>query len=332
MILPALGAVRRRWAPPTPRDPAQIPGLMPIEGRETAMPSSLRFLTYLAPSIPLEFFADVVQHIEREVGLRCELRFETSRSGPGRDDPDPFSSGQTDVGFMCSPSFLWLRDREPPAVELVPAAPVFNDPRVRGKSLYFADVIVRREQVAQSFLELAGSRWAYNDACSLSGYFSVLSKLSETGVDGHFFEEFRATGSHLNSMELVGNGEVDAAAIDSHALALNLRSSLRLRKQVRVLESWGPYPAQPVVARASLDRELKQHLAQTLLQMGQHARMRSTLSAYGIERFTHVTEAFYDRLRQTIRQGESLRDGWRRKPAGSMTSAVLDRIADPLGR
>src|SRR5919202_3613399 len=148
----------------------------------------LRFITYLSPGIPQGFFEAIVDHVRRTLGReRVSLRAETRVSGPERGTRDPFSTGDYDVGFMCSPSYVWLRELRPPPVELLGVAPVFNDARSGGRPVYFCDVVVRADSGVRSFPELRGRSWAYNDRCSLSGYYSLLSKLTGMGADEGFF-------------------------------------------------------------------------------------------------------------------------------------------------
>jgi len=249
-------------------------------------PGALRFITYLSPGIPLAFFEAVVDHARRDLGCRTSLRTETRVSGPERGTEDPFSRDEVDVGFMCSPSFLWLRELRPPPVELLGVAPVFRDERNEGRPVYFCDVIVRRDSPIRSFVELRGGSWAYNDRCSLSGYYGLLQKLADTGDDGRFFDRMLDSGSHLNSIEMVARGEADAATIDSNVLAIRLRSDPKLRDRLRVIESWGPFPVQPVVVRSGLHPDLNEELRAALLAVDSDSH---TLLGFGLQRFAPVT-------------------------------------------
>ena len=75
-------------------------------------PEKLRFVTYLSPGIPRAFFEAVVEYVRRALGRRAPLLVETRVLGPVRGGDDPFTKGETDVGFMCAPSFFWLRELE----------------------------------------------------------------------------------------------------------------------------------------------------------------------------------------------------------------------------
>ena len=267
-------------------------------------PDELRFVTYLSPGIPLAFFEAVVEHVRLVLGQRVSLLVESRVSGPVKGSGDPFSTGEADVGFMYAPSFLWLRELEDPPVELLGAAPVFRDNRASGQPVYFSEVVVKRENQVQSFLGLRGCSWAYNDPCSLSGYYNVLKKLAEIGEDESFFSQVYCSGSHLNSMEMIARGEVDAAVIDSNVLQTRLRSSPELRLRLRVLESWGPFPIQPVVVRSRLQQELKDRLRTSLLTIGSGQHEPSALAEFGLERFAPVTYEHYASEEQALRECE----------------------------
>jgi phosphonate transport system substrate-binding protein len=271
----------------------------PAQGRWEECNSELRFVTYLSPGIPREFFEAIIEHVGQALGLRVSLSVDSRASGPVRGADNPFSRGEMDVGFMCAPSFFWLREREEPPVELLPAAPVFRDGRARGLPVYFSEVIVNRESPVESFPGLRGRSWAYNDPCSLSGYYNMLKKLAEMGGDDPFFGRMYCSESHSNSMEMVASGEVDAAAIDSNVLKIWLGSSPELGERLRVIESWGPFPIQPVVVRSDLHPELKDLLCVGLLSLS--TDLPPVLAGFGLERFAPITYEHYASEEQALR-------------------------------
>jgi phosphonate transport system substrate-binding protein len=271
----------------------------PVEAR------TLTLLTYLSPGLPLALFAAVADHLRRcpELdGFRIALASEGRVSGPeqglvDRSD-DPFSRGEADVGFLCAPTYLRLREREHPPAELLGVAPVFVDQRVHGKPIYFCDVIVHRGSPARSFWDLKGDTLAYNDPCSLSGHGGFAARLgSQEEEVGAFFGRTIRSGSHLASVRLVSDGRADVASIDSNVLRILLERTPVLMDEVRVLESWGPYPIQPVVVRTDLDSALKAALRECLLKTEADPRTRLELEAPGLERFVAVSEEDYDAAR-----------------------------------
>ena len=226
----------------------------------------LHIISYLAPSIPAEFFRLIAGDLD------ATLEFNEAISGPLPGDDEPFTTGRADVGFVCSPTYRWLR----PKVELLPL-PVPSDARAEGRPVYFGDVIVRPG--IHSLEQLRGGVWAYNDRNSRSGWFAMIERLGET-----FFSRTAHSGSHLRSIEMVRSGAADAAAIDSNVL--------RTQKldDVTVLGSWGPFAIQPTIIPASAEASVKSRVANALLTLHE----RHSLSPFGFERFVAADERLYE--------------------------------------
>ena len=252
---------------------------------------ALRLVSYLSPSLPQQLFRDIVDHLSKESGVALELEFDSSVSGP-RAGCDPFLAGHYDGAFLCAPSALALAQGDAPSVDIVPAAPVFADPRLQGKPHYYSDVVIRADHPAQEFADLRGSRWGYNDPCSLSGYFSTHELVAPFGSDTTFFQEVLNCGSHLNCLEHILSGRIDGAAIDSNTLLLQRRHDPRLA-QLRVLTSAGPYPVQPLVL-STRHRELTPHFGDILLNLPGSATSRR-LQEQGVEQFASICLADYQR-------------------------------------
>jgi len=229
----------------------------------------LHVISYLAPSIPADFFRAIAADLE------ATIEFNEAISGPLMGDEEPFSSGRADVGFVCSPTYRWLRHK----VELLPL-PVPADARAKGRPVYFGEVIVRASSPFRRFEDLRGHTWAFNDRNSRSGWFSMLERAGED-----FFSRVIHSGSHLRSIDLVRQGGADAASIDSNTL---LRQDTR---DLRVIESWGPFAIQPAIVRADLDQSVKNRVAYALLTLHE----RQPLEPFGFTRFVPPEEELYAR-------------------------------------
>jgi phosphonate transport system substrate-binding protein len=155
-------------------------------------------------------------------------------------------------------------------------------------------VIVRDDAPIQTFSDLRGSVWAYNDKSSLSGYYGLLDKLAESGKDEDFFGSVTCSGSHLNSIQAVLRSEADAAAIDSNVLRIRLRETPTLRNTLRVIESWGPYPIQPIVVNSNLHSHLKHQLRDAFFKTTEDERTRRVLQRFGLSHFVAVDRENYN--------------------------------------
>jgi phosphonate transport system substrate-binding protein len=254
---------------------------------------ALRLRSYLAPSIPAELFELLARWIEAATAIPVLLEFETRISGP-TPDADPFAEDRADVAFVCAPSYPLLRQAGSPVV-LLPLAPVFADSRARDRPVYFSDVIVRSEHPARRFDELRGTVWAYNDRQSRSGWQNMLARLAQIHAGGpdSFFRDLLHAGSHLASIEQVVSGHADAASIDSNTLWLARRRNPELERRLRLIESWGPTPIQPLLARAGLPSGIRDRVADALRSATVDPAMRERLAEFGLRRFAPIAEADY---------------------------------------
>jgi len=221
-------------------------------------------------------------------------------------DHDPFAAGEADLGFLCSPSFLYLRSQPNPSIDLIPAGFVFRDERHSGtEAVYYSDVIVRADHPAETFADLEGKSWGYNDECSLSGYFATLQRLREIGCSNDYFRERVRTGSHAASIDAVVDGSIDAASIDSTALTLLKKERPELGETLRQVASWGPFPVQPVVIRRGVPAQVADRITSTLLALDCSQVTAAGLCEFGLERIVPVTEDTYaEERRQLCALGE----------------------------
>ena len=254
----------------------------------------LRFATFLAPNM-FGVYRFVADYVGEELGYRVELIVGSSF--------DQFAATQADVGFICGLPYVQLARQPSPPVELL-AAPVLQGARYEGRPIYFSDVIVHTDSRHRSCSDLRGCSWAYNDLDSHSGYNVTRHRLVQMGEVGGYFGRVVEGGSHQRSIRLVCNGEVDAAAIDSQVLAVELRDHPALKNQLRVIDTLGPAGIQPVVAASRLPDALKADIRDVLLDMGDDPVARAGLAPGFIERFVTVTDEDYDDVRAMLTAAE----------------------------
>lgn len=184
------------------------------------------------------------------------------------------------------------------------AAPVLQGERYRGRPIYFSDVIVRVDSGIGCFGDLRGHTFAVNERASHSGYGIVRYHLVTRGATRGFFGAVIESGAHQTSIRMVADGEVDASAIDSHVLALEMRDDASLGQRLRVIETLGPSTIQPVVASAKVPASLRARVRDLLLGLGDDPSARGFLDAGLIERFVAATASTYDDIREMVRAAE----------------------------
>ena len=173
----------------------------------------LRFATFLAPNM-LPVYRFLADRIGDRLGRPVELVV-------GRSF-DQFEQGEADLGVICGLPYVWLADRRPPPVEPL-AAPVLAGARYAGRPVYYSDVIVAATARSPAWRSCEGRSWAYNEPASHSGHTVTLYSLVRMGARPGSSARVVEAGFHQRAIRLVHSGAVDAAAIDSQVLAIELR-------------------------------------------------------------------------------------------------------------
>lgn len=259
------------------------------------MVTEVRFLTFLAPNM-YPVYEAVARFVGKTLGVATRLevgdRFEEIGSAPA------------DVAFICGLPYVQLRRLRPAPVELL-AAPVLAESRYGGRPVYYSDVIVRSDAPWRSFADLRGTRWAYNDPDSHSGYNVTRYRLVQLGETRGFFDRVVQAGWHQQAIRMVSCGDVDASAIDSQVLAIELRDQPELRQQLKVIDTLGPSSIQPVVVAAGAPPSLKRDLQAALLAMAENEVGRRGLAPGFVERFVAVNDGDYDDIRMMLEAAEA---------------------------
>lgn len=281
---------------------------------------ALRVATHLAPSVqPLYSF--LAEHLAERLGRAVEFTV--------ADSYERCASNVDDVCFVCSIPYLLLSQAGRTDMRAI-AAPVLAGDRYGGRPVYFSDVVVRADSRFEAFADLRGAVLAYNEPYSHSGYLVVLHHLWAIGEPIKFFGQLVEAGYHSRALRLVADGSVDAAAIDSQVLAIELRDNPELARQVRIIDTLGPSTIQPlVVSQRRLTADERRSLVAALVSVRNHPGARPFLDAALVDRFVPVDDNSYAdvrlmlaRVRRAGLVGSAWLDQWR----------TLTRAAEPAGR
>ena len=216
------------------------------------------------------------------------------------------AAGRIDVGWICGRPYVDLLAAGAPIALL--AAPVMAGARYGGQPIYFSDVVVRRDSRFQSFADLRGASWAYNEPGSQSGYHVTRAHLARLGETGRYFGRIIGSGGHLRSLSMVLAGQIDASAIDSTVLEWTLANDPTLAQRIRVIETLGPSPIPPLVVAGERGLTLHAPLREALMALPATAEGQAILALGGLERFVTVEDSDYEAIRLMAAASEQARD------------------------
>ncbi len=208
--------------------------------------------------------------------------------------------GEVQIGWICGLPYIWKADRPEASIELLVSA-IMDGERYGHQPVYFSDVVVRQDSRYKTFDDLRGTHWAYNEPNSQSGYNVVRYHLATLGELNGYFGEVTESGSHLRSLEMILDGRVDASAIDSTVLEMEIANVPSLSERIRVIEILGPSPIPPWVISRNLTADLRQEVRNAFLDMHKEEEGRSILRKAMIHRFVSVTDDMYDPIREMER-------------------------------
>ncbi|HEX2906030.1 MAG TPA: PhnD/SsuA/transferrin family substrate-binding protein [Phototrophicaceae bacterium] len=253
------------------------------------MPTTYSLYTFLAPCLqPLYQF--VADYLGQQLHIRLDLVV-----GQTYDD-----IALADFCFVCGlPYILRTPPYHRPLLQVL-AAPVLPGSRYQDKPIYFSDVIVHRDHPAASFADLRGGSWAFNEPESQSGYGITRYHLVTRGETNGFFGQVIQAGFHQEAIRRVAAREVDATAIDSHVLAIELRDHPELAHHIKIIDTLGPSTIQPFTAAPHIPMTLQADVQRVLAEMHLDPEAKSRLEQYLVERFARVEDADYNDIRRML--------------------------------
>lgn len=248
----------------------------------------------------------ICQAIADYISARLPWPAEFINTIPWTEREDLLTTGEIDIGWICGLLYIWKKMHAQAPLELL-AAPVMRFKHYDDRPVYFSDVIVQRDSPFQTFADLRGATWAYNEPGSYSGYYLVRYHLAMLGELRGYFGRVVQSGAHQVSLQMVLTRQVDAAAIDSTALDLALSQTPGLRSQLRVVERLGPSPIPPWVISKSLPQPLRETVRHLLLAMHHDPQGQEVLAASHLARFVKVADNDYEVIRQAAHIAEQAR-------------------------
>ena len=241
----------------------------------------------------------LAHYITERAGIQTELVDDIPWQKRGR----LLDSGKIHLAWICGLSYVLKADQPATDMELL-VAPVMQGDRYQNRPIYYSDVVVRRDSPFQTFADLRGTSWAYNEPGSHSGYNLVRYHLATLEEKSAYFGKVLESGAHLTSLRMILDHQVDASAIDSIVLGLELQHRPALGAAIRVIEIFGPSPIPPLIILRSLPQETRKAFRELLLHMHEDSHGRTILANLQIARFAYVEDRDYDVIRNMARKAK----------------------------
>jgi phosphonate transport system substrate-binding protein len=241
-----------------------------------------------APFEAYKYYSQLFDYLQEHTGVPIQM-VETKTYG---EMNELLKKGDVEGTFTCSGPYV-AAHKDFGVQALV--VPVFKD-----NVTHRAYLIVPVNSSAENFSDLRGTKFAFMDPISNTGYVYPLYRLklmNETpdsffGDNNYFF-----TYSHDNSVFAVAEGLADGAFVDGIVFEYMKREHWDITSKVKVIEVSEDFGAPPFVISNSTDVLLALRLKRVLLNMHRDEEGRRILDNMGIERFAQARDSDYDGVR-----------------------------------
>jgi phosphonate transport system substrate-binding protein len=247
----------------------------------------------------------IVAGVARYLQERVDVAVEVVGDVPWQERQRMLDAGEVHVAWICGLPYVLRADKRKPRIELL-AAPVMEGDRYDDRPIYFSDVVVRRDSDFHVFADLQGASWAYNEPGSHSGYNVVRHYLATMCDTWEYFSRVVESGSHQASLQMILEGEIDASAIDSTVLELELERDPSTQERIRIIKTLGPSPIPPFVVRRDVPRGLRESVREALIGMDETEAGRAVLAEGPVAGFARVEDRDYDVIRRMAKRAIAL--------------------------
>jgi phosphonate transport system substrate-binding protein len=164
-------------------------------------------------------------------------------------------------------------------------------------------VIVRGDSHLASVLALQGTRAAWVDRDSASGYVMPRRGLADSGLDLRTaFAEQRFCGSHEAVVRTVVSGRADFGATyggaDDRGPWLDVKDEHARPADIRVLARFGVIPGDTTAARVGLPEDLRGRISSALQALSRKRKNKALLRrVFGVDQFCPWEPSSHEELR-----------------------------------
>lgn len=252
-------------------------------------------------------YRPVVAYLEKRLGVKVEFRNATDYAGV----IEALVANKIQVSQFGPASYAqaWITSGGK-------VTPLLGSLDAAGDFGYYSVVVVKTDSPYKSIDDLKGTRLAFADPNSTSGFQAPAYFLKESGYDpAKFFASTTFSGSHENSVIALLNGTFDAAATwwnnDDRANFTRMWDKGMIPKgSVRIIWKSPLLPSSPLTMRSDAPPEFRKAIRDAFWSMkDDDPAAWKSLTDGKISGWREVTHADYEPIIRMIRDNQKARRG-----------------------
>lgn len=204
-----------------------------------------------------------------------------------------FGSGSVDFGLI--PPFASVL-----AAEEFGANPVLVVVKKNGSTTYKSQILVRNGSGIKTVEDLKGKKIAFVEPSSTSGYLFPAALLREHGIDLEKDLEYLYAGGHDKALQLLLNGDVDAAATFADARQRYAKEFPDALDDTEVLVYTEDIPGVSVTVSSKMNEDTVKKLKDALTEIAESAEGKELLARlFDIHGFSETKAEDYEVIKKT---------------------------------
>jgi phosphonate transport system substrate-binding protein len=191
----------------------------------------------LGPKEEVRTYTPFLKYLEQATGRRFRIKF----TGKYEDTVENLGKGLTHFAALGTLSYVSGHDKYG-IKYLVSGVNQEGDPR------YHSIVFTRNNSAIENIKDLKGRCFAFGSEMSTQGHLIPRKMLEDEGIMLSDLNKYVYTGSHINAVKAVLNGECDAGGIQD-----TLANRLTSEGKIKILKISGPYPSSIIAYNGAID-------------------------------------------------------------------------------
>ncbi len=219
------------------------------------------FDSRLGPKEEVAIYTPFLAYLEKATGKLFRIKFTE------RDEDTVKNLGKGSTNFAVLGTLNYVIGQNKYGIKyLVSGVNRDGDPK------YQSAIFARPDSAIKDIHDLKGKRFAFGSHLSTQGHLIPRSMLEDAGVRLEDLDNYIYTGSDMNTVRSVLNGECDAGGIQD-----SLAKRLAAEGKIRILKMSEPFPGSVIAYYSALDSATVEAVRSALLAFEPEGRHKSIL-------------------------------------------------------
>lgn len=216
----------------------------------------------LGPKEDVRIYTPFIRYLEDTTGKRFRIKFTEKYE----DTIDNLGKGVTAFSAIGSLSYVMGRDRYGDTI-----AYLVSGVNTEGDARYRAVIFTTPDSTIETLGDIKNKSFAFGSKMSTLGHLVPRKMLEDAGITLEALSSVRYTGSHINTVRAVVNGEFEAGGIQE-----GLAARLVSEGKIKIIKRSVPYPSSIIAFNRDMESRIVEEVKSALLEFvpeGKHKHM-----------------------------------------------------------